>query len=60
MLKKIDIKFLIGAIGCFTVGGLIMYGKTGVVFAGPENEMFCFVLASVMGIFMLAASGNNK
>lgn len=57
MLKKIDFKFLIGAIGCFTVGGLIMYGKTGVVFAGPENEMFCFVLACVMGIFMLAASG---
>jgi len=57
MLKKIDFKFLSGAIGCFIVSGLIMYGKTGIAFAGPDNEMFCFALACVMGVFMLAASG---
>jgi hypothetical protein len=60
MLKKIDFRFLSAAIGCFTVAGLIMFGKTGVAFANPENEMFCFVLSCVTGIFMLAASGNNK
>jgi hypothetical protein len=59
MLKKINFKFLSGAIGCFIVGGLIMFGKTGITFADPLNEMFCFVLACVMGIFMLAASGKN-
>jgi hypothetical protein len=59
MLKKINFKFLSGAIGCFIVGGLIMFGKTGITFADPLNEMFCFVLVSVAGIFLLAASGKN-
>jgi hypothetical protein len=59
MLKKINFKFLIGAIGCFTVSGLIMFGKTGITFADPLNEMVCFVMACVVGIFMLAASGKN-
>lgn len=54
MLKKIDIKFLLGAIGCFTVGGLIMYGKSGIAFADPLNEIFVFTLACTMGIFMVA------
>jgi hypothetical protein len=59
MLKKINFKFLIGAIGCFTVSGLIMFGKTGITFADPLNEMVCFVIANVLGIFLLAASGKN-
>jgi hypothetical protein len=59
MLKNINFKFLSGAIGCFTIGGLIMFGKTGIKFSGPENEIFCFMLVSVIGIFMLAASGNR-
>jgi hypothetical protein len=59
MLKKINFKFLIGAIGCFIVSGLIMFGKTGITFADPLNEMVCFVMACVVGIFMLAASGKN-
>ena len=60
MLNKIDFRFLGGAIGCFTVAGLIMFGKTGVTFVGPENEMFCFVMTCVMGIFMIAASGKDS
>ena len=60
MLNKIDFKFLVGAIACFTVAGLIMFGKTGITFADPLNEMVCFVLSCVMGIFMLAASGKDS
>ena len=60
MINKIDYRVLGGAVACFIVAGLIMFGKTGVTFVGPENEMFCFVLACVMGIFMLAASGKDS
>jgi hypothetical protein len=60
MLNKIDFRFLSGAIGCFTVAGLIMFGKTGITFAGADNEMFCFTVACVMGIFMIAASGKDS
>jgi hypothetical protein len=37
------------------VAGLIMFGKTGIVFADPINEMFTFAIACVMGIMSLAA-----
>ena len=59
MLNKINFKTLIGAIICFIIAVLIMFGKTGITFADPLNEMICFVLVSVAGIFLLAASGKN-
>jgi hypothetical protein len=54
MLKKIDVRFLIGAVISFTVAGLIINGKTGIAFADPLNEMLTFALACVMGIVCLA------
>jgi hypothetical protein len=59
MLNKINFKTLAVAIICFIIAGLIMFGKTGITFADPLNEMICFVLVSVAGIFLLAASGKN-
>ena len=59
MLNKINFKTLTVAIICFIIAGLIMFGKTGITFADPLNEMICFVLVSVAGIFLLAASGKN-
>jgi hypothetical protein len=55
MLKKIDFRFVGCAIVFFIVAGLIMFGKTGIVFADPINEMFTFAIACVMGIMSLAA-----
>jgi hypothetical protein len=59
MLNKINFKTLIGAIVCFIIAVLIIFGKTGITFADPLNEMVCFVIANVLGIFLLAASGKN-
>ena len=56
MLKKIDFKFLTGAVLSFTVAGLIINGKSGIAFADPINEMFTFCLACVMGIICFAAT----
>ena len=55
MLKKIDFKFLAGAVVCFFVGAQIMNGTSGIYFADPLNEMLTFALVSVGGIIFLAA-----
>jgi energy-converting hydrogenase Eha subunit C len=55
MLKKIDFKFLLGAVGCFIIGSQIMNGTSGIYFADPLNEMLTFALVSVGGIICLAA-----
>ncbi len=56
MLKKIDFKFLAGAVVCFFVGAQIMNGTSGIYFADPINEMFTFALVCVGGIVCVAAS----
>lgn len=53
MLNKIDFRFLVWAIICFVVAGLIIFGKTGVTFAGPLNEIVCFILTFVWGVMCL-------
>ena len=55
MLKKIDFKFLAGAVVCFFVGAQIMNGTSGIYFVDPLNEMLTFALVSVGGIICLAA-----
>jgi hypothetical protein len=56
MLKKIDIKFLLGAVACFTVAFTIINGTSGIQFADPINEMFTFALVCMGGIVCLAAT----
>ena len=55
MLKKIDFKFLFGAVECFIIGSQILNGTSGIYFADPLNEMLTFALVSVGGIICLAA-----
>jgi energy-converting hydrogenase Eha subunit C len=55
MIKKIDFKFLLGAVGCFIIGAQILNGTSGIYFADPLNEMFTFALVCVGGIICLAA-----
>ena len=55
MLKKIDFKFLVGAVGAFAVGLGTMHGvvQNYIHFAGIENEMgFCF-MSFMLGIICL-------
>ena len=55
MLKKIDFKFLVGAVGAFAVGLGTMHGvvQNYIHFAGVENEMGFAVLAFMLGILGL-------
>jgi energy-converting hydrogenase Eha subunit C len=55
MIKKIDFKFLLGAVGCFIIGAQILNGTSGIYFADPLNEIFTFALVCVGGIICLAA-----
>jgi energy-converting hydrogenase Eha subunit C len=55
MLKKIDFKFLFGAVACFIIGSQILNGTSGIYFADPLNEMLTFALVCVGGIVCLAA-----
>ena len=55
MLKKIDFKFLGGAVACFFIAYRIINGTTGIYFADPLNEMFTFTLAGVGGLICLAS-----
>jgi hypothetical protein len=55
MLKKIDIKFVLGAIASFTVAFLILQGKSGIHFVDPLNEMFTCAFASMLGLVCVAA-----
>jgi len=55
MLKKIDFKFLVGAVGAFAVGLGTMNGvvQNYIHFAGIDNEIgFCF-MSFILGIFCL-------
>lgn len=54
MLKKIDFKFMFGAVACFVIGWTIINGTSGIAFADPINEMFTFALVCVCGIVCLA------
>ena len=56
MLKKIDIKFLLGAVACFVIAFQIINGTSGIKFADPINEMFTFALVCMGGIICLAAT----
>lgn len=55
MFKKIDFKFLIGAIVALSVGFLTMMGvvQKYIHFAGVENEMGFSLLAIFMGIILM-------
>ena len=55
MIKKIDFKFLLGAVGCFIIGAQILNGTSGIYFDDPLNEMLTFALVCVGGIICLAA-----
>lgn len=55
MLKKIDFKFLFGAVACSIIAFQILNGTSGIAFADPLNEMLTFALVSVGGIICLAA-----
>lgn len=54
MIKKIDFKFLGGAVACFFIAYRIINGTTGIYFADPLNEMLTFALVGVGGIICLA------
>jgi hypothetical protein len=56
MLKKIDIKFLLGTVACFAIAFQIINGTSGIKFADPINEMFTFALVCMGGIICLAAT----
>ena len=56
MLKKIDFKFLLGAVACFVIAFQIINGTSGIAFADPINEMFTFALVCTGGIICLAAT----
>ena len=56
MLKKIDFKYLVGAIGAFTVGLGTMHGivQNYIHFAGIDNEMgFCLMSFMLGGICLI-------
>ena len=54
IINKIDIKFLLGAVGCFIIGSQILNGTSGIKFADPINEMFTFALVGMGGIIFTA------
>ncbi len=56
MIKKIDLKFVLGAVACFVIAFQIINGTSGIYFADPINEMFTFALVCVGGIVCVAAS----
>jgi energy-converting hydrogenase Eha subunit C len=49
-----NLKFLLGAVACFTVATMIIKGTSGIVFADPINEMFTFALVGMGGIIFTA------
>jgi len=55
MLKKIDFKYLVGAIGAFAVGLGTMHGvvQNYIHFAGIDNEMGFCVMSFMLGSFCL-------
>lgn len=58
MLKKIDFKYLIGAIGAFTISLGTMAGvvQDYIQFAGVDNEMAFCVCALMLGLICLMHS----
>ena len=56
MIKKIDLKFVLGAVACFVIAFQIINGTSGIYFADPINEMFFAALCFMGGIMGLAAS----
>jgi len=57
MIKKIDIKFLIGGVAAMVIGMLTVSGHVQQVihFADPLNEMFFASMAFIGGLFSVAA-----
>lgn len=56
MLSKINTKKLIGAIICFVLAGLIMFGKSGITFSDVLNELAVFAGFVWFGIMLLFGS----
>jgi Na+/proline symporter len=54
MIKKIDIRFALGALGCFGLCYALIMGSTGVEFNDSLNEMFMFVITCIGGLICLA------
>tara|TARA_R110000744_G_scaffold272021_2_gene385063 strand:- start:8 stop:190 length:183 start_codon:yes stop_codon:yes gene_type:complete len=55
MIKKIDFKYLVGALGSLSLGLLTMMGVTQqyIPFAGIDNEMGFSLLTFWMGFLLL-------
>ncbi len=60
MLSKINYKWLIGAVICWCVAGAIMFGKSGITFSDPLNEILVCVGFGWVGTLFLVGSINNK
>ena len=58
MLKKIDFKYLVGAISAFALGLGTMHGvvQSYIHFAGIDNEMAFCVMAFMIGVICLMFS----
>jgi len=54
MMKKIDFKFVLGAIACFTLCYALVMGSTGIEFQDAIAEMFMFTISFIGGLVCLS------
>jgi hypothetical protein len=54
MMKKIDFKFVLGAIGCFGLCYILVMGSTGIEFQDAIAEMLMFIISFMGGLTCLS------
>jgi len=54
MMKKIDFKFVLGAIGCFGLCYTLVMGETGIEFQDTIAEMLMFTISFMGGLICLS------
>jgi hypothetical protein len=54
MNKKLDIRFVLGALGCFGLCYKLVMGETGIEFSDSINEMFMFATVFIGGLVCLS------
>jgi hypothetical protein len=54
MMKKIDFRFVLGAIACFGLCYSLVMGKTGIEFQDAIAEMLMFIISFIGGLVCLS------
>jgi len=53
-MKKIDFRFVLGAIACFGLCYSLVMGKTGIEFQDAIAEMLMFIISFIGGLVCLS------